>query len=196
MAAEAVSYAKRIAECSQFGYSQEHRWDGAKQIDKVGTENLEMAGAGDFDCSSLVLDCYRRAGLPIKRTGYTKNMGDILMKTGMFTEVNEVLTDIEYARIGDVLIAPGIHTLIIITDGSKAEEDENENPDVMQYVYVKGDNVRIRTGPGKTYPTVEIAHKGDRFPYCETDPDTGWYWIYTDAGIWCITGNAKYTELR
>ena len=196
MAEQAASYSKRIAECSQFGYSQQHRWDGAKQIEKVGAENLEHAGAGDFDCSSLVLECYRLAGLPIKMTGYTGSMGKILLGTGMFREANEVLTDVEYAKIGDVFIAPSIHTLIVITDGSKAEQDEDIEPDPAgRYVLVKGENVRVRTGPGKTYPTVEIAHKGDQFMYSGTDPGTGWYWIYTDAGILCITGNKKYTQL-
>lgn len=196
MAERAVGYAKRIAECRQFGYSQSNRWDGAKQIERVGVDSLELAGAGDFDCSSLVLSCYRFAGLPLRMTGYTGNMVDILLKTNKFYEANEVLTDMEYARVGDVLVAPGIHALLIITDGMKSEQDDDsEIPPVSHYVLIKGNNVRIRTGAGKTYPTVRIAHKGETYPYCETDADTGWYWIYTDAGIWCITGKPRYTEL-
>jgi cell wall-associated NlpC family hydrolase len=195
MAEQAASYAKRIAECSQFGYSQEHRWDGAKQIERVGADNLEHAGAGDFDCSSLVLECYRLAGLPIKMTGYTGNMGKILLGTGQFREANEVLTDIEYAQIGDVFIAPSIHTLIVITDGSKAEHDEDIQPDPMRYVLIKGDNVWVREGPGTTAPKMFVAHKGAKHPYIETDPATGWYWISTPMGTGCITGKTKYTEV-
>ena len=198
MANRAVGYAKRIAECSQFGYSQEHRWNGAKQIERVGVDNIEYAGAGDFDCSSLVLSCYRFAGLPIKMTGYTGNMTEILLKSNKFRDAADVLTDIEYAHVGDVLVAPGTHTLMIITNGSKyaTDDDEYDTPPSDRYVYVKGENVRIRTGAGKTFPTTWIAHKGDTFPLCEIDEDTGWYWIYTDCGIWCITGNSRYTELR
>jgi len=195
MSQEAASYAKRIAECSQFGYSQTHRWDGAKHIEQIGADRLELAEAGDFDCSSLVIESYRLAGLKIGMTGYTGNMVKILLGTGLFYEANEVLADIEYAQTGDVFVAPGKHALIVITDGSKAEHDEHDDPTTDRYVYVKGANVRIRTGPGKTFPTVDIAHKGDTFPWCETDEETGWYWIYTDAGIWCITGKSRYTEL-
>lgn len=193
MAEDAARWAKEIAASSKFGYSQEHRWDGAKQIERAGN-SIARAGAGDFDCSSLVLECYRLAGLPIKMSGYTGNMGTILLNTGEFKEAPEVLTDIEYAQAGDVLIAPGIHALIIVTDGSKAEHEDDDNQG-DQYVLIKGDNVRIRSGPGTTYKTIMIAHKGEKYPYLSTDPGTGWYWISTRAGTGCITGKKRYTEL-
>ena len=194
MASEASEWAKSIAASEKFGYSQEDRWEGAKAIERAGND-IGRAVSGDFDCSSLVLECYRLAGLPIKMSGYTGNMGTILLNTGEFKEVPEVLSDMEYAQIGDVLIAPGVHTLLIVSDGSKETYDDQETGEDIQYVRVVGNNVRVRSGPGKTYETVLIAHKGDRFPYYDTDEETGWYWIYTDCGICCITGKKRYTEL-
>ena len=194
MAKDAAKYAEMIAENAKFGYSQPNRWDGAKAIEAAG-KDLDKAGAGDFDCSSLVIECYRLAGLNVKMTGYTGSMEKILLSTGLFTEAPEVLTDIEYARVGDVLIAPGIHTLMIVTDGSKAEHEEDDIDQGDQYVLIKGDNVRIRSGPGKTYKTIAIAHKGEKYPYLETDEDTGWYWISTRSGTGCITNKTRYTEL-
>ena len=99
MAIEAASYAKRIAECSQFGYDQADRWSGAKAIEKVGADNLEYAEKGDFDCSSFVIESYRLAGLPVKKTGYTGSIYKILMETGKFEDANNVLDDIEYAEV-------------------------------------------------------------------------------------------------
>lgn len=190
MAERAVGYAKRIAECASFGYSQTNRWTGAKNIETVGAENLERAKAGDFDCSSLVIEAYRLAGCPLKMTGYTGNLGKLLLGTGDFVEVPGVCQDVEYAEAGDILNAPGKHALLIITDGSKAEPE----PQTLS-VLVVGNNVRIRTGCGTSYPTVKIAHKGETYIYVETDEETGWYWIRVGNAIWAITGKKRYTEL-
>ena len=192
MAHEAVSYAERIALCPSFGYSQSDRWSGAKSIEAAG-KDVEMAQPGDFDCSSFAIECYRLAGCPLKMTGYTGSIRKLLLASGYFCDTDD--SDPEYALAGDIFNAPSKHALIVLTDGTKADHSDDE-PTIDRLVYVKGENVRIRTGPGKTYPTVKIAHKGETYPYCETDEETGWYWIYTDAGIWCITGNSKYTELR
>ena len=89
MAESAVSYAERIALCPKFGYSQSKRWTGAKNIEAVGKDNLEMAKEGDFDCSSLVIECYRLAGCPLKMTGYTGNLESILLKTGYFEKAEK-----------------------------------------------------------------------------------------------------------
>ena len=116
MAEKAVDIAKRIAVCSSFGYSQPNRWTGPKNIEKVGADRLEEASPGDFDCSSLVIEAYRLAGCPLKMTGYTGSMRKLMLETGYFKDVND--DDIEDAELGDVLIAPGKHTLMVITDGS------------------------------------------------------------------------------
>lgn len=190
MAERAVGYAKRIAECASFGYSQTNRWTGAKNIEAVGADNLEQAKAGDFDCSSLVIEAYRLAGCPLKMTGYTGNLGKLLLATGYFTEKPKVCADVELAEVGDILNAPGKHALLVITDGTEVE------PEPTSYlVYVKGNNVRIRTGCGTSYPTVKIAHKGETYKYVETDSETGWYWIKVGNAIWAITGKSRYTEL-
>jgi len=192
MAERAVAYGKRIAECSKFGYSKDNRWTGAKNIEKVGADRLEEAEPGDFDCSSFVIECYRLAGCPLKMTGYTGNLQKLLLATGYFEDKPKVLLNVELARFGDIFNAPSKHALMVITDGSEVEPEPTPTG---KKVFVKGENVRIRTGAGKTYPTVKIAHKGETYPWVETDEDTGWYWIQVGDAIWCITGNKKYTEL-
>ena len=47
MAETAAGYAKRIAECSKFGYNQSDRWSGPKAIEKVGG----AAAARGGDCA-------------------------------------------------------------------------------------------------------------------------------------------------
>lgn len=196
IAETAVSYITRIAACSKFGYSQRNRWDGAKAIEEVGASRLEEAHAGDFDCSSLVIESYRLAGAPLKQTGYTGNIRQLLLDTGLFMDVD--LRDVEEAQKGDVFVAPSIHTLMVISDGSKAAPEPEPQPTptpANSYVYVRGDNVRVRTGPSKDYDTILIAHKGQTYPFIRADEETGWYWIETKLGTACITNKSKYTTV-
>ena len=189
MAQAAVSYGTRIAACSRFGYNQKKRWEGAKNIELIGPDRLESADPGDFDCSSLVVECYRLAGAPLQMTGYTGNLRQLLMQTGLFTDTDEAS-----AVAGDVWCAPGKHALMVTSGGPEPEPAPPPSPGA--YVYVKGDNVRIRSGPSTDYPTVMIAHKGQTYPLVKQDEGTGWYWINTRLGTTCITNKTRYTELR
>ena len=188
MARLAVEYGTRIAACSKFGYSQKSRWTGLKNIEYVGAEQLEQAEPGDFDCSSLVIGCYRLAGCPLQMTGYTGNIADLLTKTGYFKP-----TTAESAIAGDVWNAPGKHALLITSGGAEPPEPTPEP--VKTYILIKGNNVRIRSGASTDYPTIQIAHKGETYPYIKTDPNTGWFWIECDKGKGGITSKARYTEM-
>ena len=178
MAQAAATYAERIALCPKFGYSQANRWTGAKNIERVGADDLEQASEGDFDCSSLVIECYRLAGAPLKMTGYTGNIRKLLLATGYFTDAPNDLKDAEYAEVGDVFNAPGKHALIVLTDGTKAEP---EPPVMDDYVEIIRGKVNVRKQPaGRVYM---VAQKGDKFPYLGyTEPDaSGKEWWAVDC---------------
>ena len=174
-AVNAADIITRIALCASFGYSQKNRWTGAKNIEKVGVANLEQAAPGDFDCSSLVIESYRLAGVPLKMTGYTGSMYKLMKETGYFEDVD--LSDVNNARIGDVMIAPSKHTLMVITDGTNVEPEPVEGA----YVEILKGSVNVRKQPaGKVY---KIAHAGDRFPYLgyEEPDSTGKLWYAVDV---------------
>lgn len=57
---KALQLAVQIANDQTHGYSQQNRW------------------GPDFDCSSLVLHCYKKAGADIGNATYTGNMSDLL----------------------------------------------------------------------------------------------------------------------
>lgn len=82
-AEKAVQWAVSIAEDAAHGYSQTDRW------------------GPDYDCSSLVIEAYERAGVPVKTKGatYTGNMLKVFKACG-FREVN-----ISERKRGDVLLA-------------------------------------------------------------------------------------------
>lgn len=56
-------------------------------------------------------------------------------------------------------------------------------------------SVNIRSGPGSKNPSIAIAYKNDKYPYIETDPETGWHHIkcFEDGKTGWVTG--KYTKI-
>lgn len=197
MADKAARYMRLICDDSSYGYSQPNRWTGYKSIEKYikagySVETAIANGGGDFDCSSLVISCYIFAGLNHTASGYTGSIVKSFMQTGKFekfTDEKHINSD-NYAKIGDVYVGNG-HTMMVLENGS--EEPITVKP---PYVLIIGGSVIIRKGAGTIYPKLGItAHKGEKYPYFETDEDTGWYWIETPKGRGCITGKPKYTEL-
>lgn len=73
LASEAADLAVSIANDSSHGYDQIKRW------------------TPDFDCSSLIIYCWQKIGVPVREAGatYTGNMNRIFKKCGF----NEIETD-------------------------------------------------------------------------------------------------------
>lgn len=187
LAEHAVTIARAIAK-GNYGYSQDAgkngRWSGYDAILEHGIEN----GVGNFDCSSLVLSCYRLAGLKIKeKAGSTHDLADRLLETGKFALVTSepFLSEPEYAAIGGIYCTPGAHTCICIEDGAKYQGEEVPERELIR---AKG-SIRIRETP-KTGKTLAIAHKGDVIEVYGTDEESGWY--KTATGY--ITNNTRYVE--
>ena len=84
----ALQWAIQIANDQRHGYSQANRW-----------------GNPDYDCSSLVLSAYKRAGADIGQATYTGNMRSELLKHG-FTDVTAScnLSNCNGMQRGDILL--------------------------------------------------------------------------------------------
>lgn len=84
----ALQWAIQIANDQRHGYSQASRW-----------------GNPDYDCSSLVLSAYKRAGIDIGQATYTGNMRSELLKHG-FTDVTAScnLSNCNGMERGDILL--------------------------------------------------------------------------------------------
>lgn len=102
----AVLWAGLIAGDNSHGYDQENRWEP------------------DFDCSSLVIYCLEKAGIPAKTRGatYTGNMVDVLCELG-FEEI--AYSDSEPLKTGDVLWRTG-HTAFYYGGGEIIHAAINE----------------------------------------------------------------------
>lgn len=109
---------------NKIGYSQARRntlWQKFKTI----SYNISKVGACDCDCSSFATVCAIGAGANITygtNAPTTSTMRKVFKATGQF----EVLTDKkylsgeDYLKRGDILVAEGHHTVIVLSNGSKA----------------------------------------------------------------------------
>lgn len=103
----AVNYAIDIANDNSHGYDQIHRW------------------GKDFDCSSLVISSYEKAGLKVREAGasYTGNMKSAFLKCGF--EAFNYVKGMKLIR-GDVLLNEKHHTCMYLGDNKIVQASINE----------------------------------------------------------------------
>jgi LysM repeat protein len=106
----AADEAIRIAQDNSYGYDQANRW-----------------GPDSFDCSSLVIHCYKDAGVPLTST-YTGNMKKDFLAHG-FKDVKSHVNLATGAGLqkGDVLLNEQYHTAMYVGDGKLVHATGNEN---------------------------------------------------------------------
>lgn len=124
LAKKAAKIMEQICKDSSYGYSQPRRWQGYKSIEKNGGDIAK--GSGGFDCSSLVIACYKLAGLNIAADGYTGNMRSKLLATGKFRLYmdSKHLTSDKYARVGGIYLKEGSHVVMALENGSAVNDTQ------------------------------------------------------------------------
>ena len=99
---KAVNWAVSIANDNAHGYSQASRW------------------GPDYDCSSLVIQAWENAGVPVKSRGatYTGNMRGVFIGCGFADVTTQVGLSSGYGlQVGDVLLNYSAHTAMYIGNG-------------------------------------------------------------------------------
>lgn len=105
---KAINIGISIANDNTHGYSQQTRW-----------------GNPNYDCSSLVITCYDRAGLPVRKAGagYTGNMRYAFTKCGfIWIRGNPSVANLQP---GDVLLDEDRHTEMYIGNGMNVGAHSN-----------------------------------------------------------------------
>ena len=108
---KAVSFMEMIANDDSHGYSQDYRW------------------GPDYDCSSLTIEAWERAGVPVKTAGatYTGNMRAIFMNNGFIDVTNQInLSTMSGIKRGDVLLNEVHHVAVACGNGLEVEASINE----------------------------------------------------------------------
>ena len=94
----------------------------AKKIcldDRHGYNNTPglRTGNPDYACSSFVAACYRKAGVDVPANSYTQTMKKNWKPYGFRDVSDQVnLRTGDGLQIGDVVVAPGKHTEIVVTE--------------------------------------------------------------------------------
>ena len=104
---KAAQFMKDIALDDSHGYDQVNRW------------------GPDYDCSSLVITAYKKAGVPLQST-YTGNMRSDFLNHGFVIPVNVNLSTGAGLEVGDVLLNEIHHTAIYIGNGQIVQASGNE----------------------------------------------------------------------
>lgn len=104
----AMSWAINIAQDDSHGYDQIHRQ------------------GPDYDCSSLMINSYEQAGIPLKEAGatYTGNMKNAFVKCGF--EAIPAKNGLPSLLPGDVLLNEKHHTAMYIGDSKVVQASINE----------------------------------------------------------------------
>lgn len=99
---KALQWMLDIAADNSHGYSQQNRW------------------SPDYDCSSMVIQAFENAGVPVKSAGatYTGNMRPVFLRNGFTDVTNKVnLSNCSGMQPGDVLLNQVHHTAMYAGNG-------------------------------------------------------------------------------
>lgn len=198
----------------KIGYDQYQRNTLYTQAQKVNFDLSKITTACECDCSSLMCICAIAAGVPAgalyisgnMRT--TRNMRSAFKNTGKF----EILTDSKYLtsdaylKRGDIIVNEGSHTIMVLSNGSKAGSTGVITPAVpstenKQYCG-KGigtatalSTMNVRTGGSTSYKVISTISKGTQVEVLDITA-TKWYkivWPGASCGYAYVSNaNGKY----
>lgn len=144
--AEAIAKAME-AVCANdcIGYDQGGRYSLYDKAKAASWDISKVKEKCECDCSSLIAVCINAAGVWITKYLSTATMPTFMAATGAFEKLTDkkYLEDDSYLQRGDILWGQG-HTAAVLTDGDKANTNEEEFTVNMRTLKKgdKGDDVR------------------------------------------------------
>ena len=139
---KACNWAVGIANDDSHGYDQGKRW-----------------GTPDYDCSSLVISAFQKAGINLKKNGAwtTKNLLDVAKKTGFKDVTSTVnLSNAKGMRRGDILLKKGHHVALYLGGGKMVQARINEKGTVKGGKPGDQTGKEIMVGAYKNFPWSNI----------------------------------------
>lgn len=125
---------------NHIGYDQNQRNTAHTEAQRVGYNLAKITKDCETDCSAFMTLCALSAG--VKGLEYTGNapttstMVTAFLRTGMYELLNDpkYLTSDKYVKRGDILVAPGKHTVMVLENGEKADIGTKSTDEVAKEV--------------------------------------------------------------
>lgn len=125
---------------NHIGYDQNQRNTLRTQAKLCGMDLSRIVTDCECDCSSFMSVCAECAGVPIPYNGNnaptTSTMKTAFLNTGYFDLLTDekYLTSDKYLKRGDIIVAIGSHTVMVLSDGELADISQKVN---MQQLEIK-----------------------------------------------------------
>ena len=126
---------------SVVGYDQNQRNTLHTEMKKVGYDPTKLTVPCETDCSAFMTLCAIAAGVTeLEYSGNaptTSTMSDAFVKTGKYQKITDskYLTTDQYLKRGDILVKPGSHTVMVLTNGANAKS-ANVYSSTLTYPYI------------------------------------------------------------
>lgn len=161
------------------GYSQEDRSSLYNAVKDLYFDPLLCTKDVNTDCSALVRVCCAFAGIKLKDFTTSSEPG-VLAACGYFEELtlSKYREQDDWLMRGDILVTKTKgHTVIVLTNGSKAEKNE-----IGTTLIVTNGKWNVRSGIGTAKKILATVHVGDHMELLGTDEESGWMNV-------CVTVN-------
>lgn len=125
---------------NRIGYDQNQRNTAHTQAQHAGYNLAKITVNCETDCSAFMTLCAIAGG--VKGLEYTGNapttstMVQAFIRTGMYdlyTDPKYLTTD-QYVKRGDILVTPGKHTVMVLSDGEKASSGTKQVDELAREV--------------------------------------------------------------
>ena len=134
------------------GYGQTDRNTAHTEAQRVGYDLEKINKPCNTDCSAYVTLCEIAAGVKgLEYTGNaptTRNMRRVFLRTGQFTLLTDkkYLESSDYLKRGDILVAEGHHTVMVLSNGPKSGKRliKEVVEDVLKGLYGNGNERKAK----------------------------------------------------
>lgn len=139
------------------GYDQTNRNTLHTQAKNVDYDLSKITKKCETDCSEFMTICAIAAGVTeLEHTGNaptTRTMRSKFGATGKYEILTDkkYLTSSAYLKRGDIIVKPGSHTFMVLSDGTKVSTDTEVSTYKAGTVYTLQVELKVRTGPGTNY---------------------------------------------
>lgn len=209
VATKIVKACKAGVNNKKIGYDQSQRTTLYAEAEKVGFDLSKIEANCETDCSAFVCVCVNAAGVKVSKDIYTGNMVKALEATGAFKvyKGSKYLTSSDYLKAGDILVAEGKHTIIVLEDGakvsntteSKTTTNKTEGSSAAEKfngsiagTYKTTNALNLREGAGTNHKVLHVIPKGDKvvnYGYYTNADGVRWLYVAHKGEVGFVSSN-------